>query len=59
MKKNGYDYDECCYEEMSKGVGGQSMPSECWDEPSRNNYENSRKGYNVNGLDQSAMKGEK
>lgn len=50
-------YDDCCYEEMTKGVGGQSMPSECWDEAPRNSYENSRKGYNVNGLDQSGMDG--
>jgi len=55
MKKNGYDYDECCYEEMTRGIGGQSQPSECWHEPLRNNYEMTRKNYNANGLDQSAM----
>lgn len=59
MKKNGYDYDECCYQEMTKAVGGQSMPQECFDEPMRNNYEMNRKGYNTNGLDQSGMKGHK
>ena len=59
MKRNGYDYDECCYEEMTHGVGGQSQPSECWDEPMRNNYEQTRKNYNVNGLDQSGMSGSK
>ncbi len=53
MKKNGYDYDECCYEEMTKGVGGQSMPSECWDEPFRNEYEMKRNS----DFDQSGMKG--
>lgn len=57
MKKNGYDVDECCYEEMTKGIGGQSIPSPYWDEPLRNNYEMTRKGYNANGLDQSGMKG--
>lgn len=46
---------DCSYQDMTKGVGGQSMPSEYWDEPMRNNYENTRKGYNVNGLDQSGM----
>ena len=59
MKKNGYDYDECCYEEMTKTVGGQSQPQPYHDEPCRNEYEMSRKGYNVNGLDQSGMKGDK
>lgn len=57
MKKNGYDYDECCYEEMTKGKAiGQSALSEYWDEPMRNSYEMDRKGYNANGLDQSGMK---
>jgi len=53
MKKSGIDYDECCYEEMTKSIGGQSQPSECYDEPMRNNYENSKK----NDFDQSDMKG--
>lgn len=57
MEKKGYDYDECCYEEMSKKVGGQSQPSECWDEPARNGYENDRKNWNAQGYDQSGMKG--
>jgi len=55
MKKNGYDFDECCYEEMTKGVGGQSMPSEYHDEPLRNEWEMKR--WNSNGYDQSGMKG--
>lgn len=60
MKKNGVDYDECCYEEMSKGVGGQSIPSEYHDEPLRNAYENDRKSFmGVKGVDWSGMKGEK
>ena len=44
MKKNGVDYDECCYEEMTKGIGGQSIPSEYHEEPMRNAYENAKKG---------------
>ena len=60
MKKNGIDIDECCYEEMTHGVGGQSMPSEYWKEPLRNNYENTRKSfYGENGVDWSAMRKEK
>jgi len=55
MKKNGVDYDECCYKEMTKGVGGQSQPSECWDEPMRNAWENAKPM--SNGYDQSGMKG--
>lgn len=53
MKKNGYDYDECCYEEMTKSVGGQSQPQPCYDEPMRNEYENARNSQ----FDQSGMKG--
>ena len=65
MKRNGYDIDECCYEEMANEgkEGGQSITkidnsihSEIWDEPCRNNYELTRKNYNVNGLDQSGMR---
>ena len=37
---------DCSYEDMTKGVGGQSMPSAIWDEPMRNNYENTRKANN-------------
>ena len=55
MKKNGYDYDECCYEEMSKKVGGQSQPQPYHEEPMRNEFENKR--WNSNGYDQSGMKG--
>ena len=50
---------DCSYEEMSKGVGGQSIPSECWEEPLHNKYEDERKGWNADGYDQSAMQGEK
>lgn len=57
MKKNGVDVDECCYEEMSGKVGGQSQPQEYWNDPMRNSYENGRKGWNQNGYDQSGMKG--
>ena len=53
MKKNGKDYDECCYEEMSKSVGGQSQPQPYHDEPMRNDYENKRNAQ----FDQSGMKG--
>lgn len=55
MKKNGIDYDECCYEEMTKAVGGQSQPQPYHEEPLRNKYENSR--WNSNGYNQSGMKG--
>lgn len=46
---------DCCYEEMTKGIGGQSILSDYWDEPYCNDYEHTRKGYNMNGLDQSGM----
>lgn len=46
----------CCYEEMTKKTGGQSMQPVYYNEPLRNSYENTRKGYNQNGLDQSGMK---
>lgn len=52
MKKNGYDYDECCYKEMTKKVGGQSQPQEYHNEPMRNAYENAEKA----NYDQSGMK---
>jgi len=45
---------DCSYEEMSKGVGGQSMPSPCHDEPMRNQYENNipmGEGYNQSGFE--------
>lgn len=55
--KNSKDYDECCYQEMTNDVGGQSEPQPYHDEPLRNSYENGRKGWNANGYDQSGMKG--
>ena len=55
MEKPYGNREDCCYEEMSHGIGGQSIESECWDEPYVNKYENSRKGYDMNGLDQSGM----
>jgi hypothetical protein len=56
MKK---EEKNCSYEEMTKGVGGQSIPSEYWNEPMHNSYEDGRKGWNANGYDQSGMQGEK
>lgn len=47
---------DCCYEDMTKGIGGQSIESEYWNEPMQNQYETSRKGWNANGYDQSGMK---
>jgi hypothetical protein len=47
---------DCCYEEMTKTIGGQSQPQPYHEEPMRNEYENTRKGYNSNGLDKSGMK---
>ncbi len=49
------DPKDCCYEEMTKGIGGQSIPSEYWHEPMQNDYE--AKKWNSNGYDQSGMKG--
>ena len=55
MARDKRDKD-CRYEEMSKGIGGQSIPSEYHHEPDRNEYENSRKGfYGPNGFDWSGM----
>jgi hypothetical protein len=54
MARKNYG-EECCYEEMTHGIGGQSIPSDCWDEPFCNVYEHGRKGYNSDGLDQSGM----
>lgn len=51
------DQKYCCYEEMSQGVGGQSIPSECHDESMRNAYENGRK--EGNNWNWSGMKGGK
>lgn len=50
------DNKDCCYEEMTKSVGGQSIPSEYHEQTYTNSYEEKRKGYDVNGLDQSGMK---
>ncbi len=61
-----YDDRDCSYQEMSgEGKnGGQSITqrdnsihSPYWNEPYVNGYENSRKGWNANGYDQSGMKG--
>jgi len=47
---------DCDYEDMTKAVGGQSEPSAIWDEPYRNNYENTRKNfYGDKGIDWSGM----
>lgn len=54
-----YDEKECCYQQMTKTVGGQSQQSEYHNEPWCNQYEMTRKNYDVNGLDQSGMKGNK
>jgi hypothetical protein len=52
-----YSHKECCYKEMSKSVGGQSQPQEYWEEPIRNEYENTRKSfYGENGVDWSGMR---
>lgn len=51
---------ECCYEEMTKAVGGQSEPSEYHDAPLINGYETTRKSFmGDKGFDQSDMKGAK
>ncbi len=51
-----YPREECCYEEMTKSVGGQSEPSEYWHEPPVNEYENARKSfYGPKGFDWSGM----
>lgn len=56
---------ELSYEGMSNGgkEGGQSITKEdnsihskYWDEPMSNNYENTRKGWNANGYNQSGFK---
>ena len=53
---NMKDNKDCCYEEMTKGVGGQSMPSEYHDEPMINSYENKRKSFmGDKGFDWSGM----
>ncbi len=50
-------YEDCCYEEMTKGIGGQSIPSDYFDEPMINSYENTRKSFmGPNGFDWSGMK---
>lgn len=60
MKKYNSADKECCYEEITSSVGGQSQPQDCFDEPFCNDYEHSRKSfYGKNGVDWSGMKGEK
>ena len=57
MKKNGIDYDECCYKEMTHGIGGQSIEQSYWNEPYRNEYENKHESfYGKNGFDWSGMR---
>ena len=47
---------ECCYEEMTKGVGGQSEPSEYFNPPLINGYETTRKSFmGDKGFDWSGM----
>lgn len=54
------DNKDCSYEEMTKSVGGQSVPSEIHDEPGENKYEEKRKSfYGPKGVDWSGMKGER
>ncbi len=56
MAKYEKNERECCYEEMSKAVGGQSQPSEYHEEPMRNSYEDTRKSYyGDKGIDWSGM----
>ena len=52
---------ECCFEEMSKGPSGQSMPAVYDEAPMVNSYENSRKSFmGDKGFDWSGMeKGKK
>lgn len=51
--------EDCCYEEMSRKPGGQSMPQEYHDESSQNEYEMKRKSfYGPNGFDWSEMRRE-
>ncbi len=50
-----YAREDCCYEEMTSKVGGQSQPQDCFDEPYENKYEESRK--RNEGLDWSGMDG--
>jgi hypothetical protein len=52
MKNKGHDYDECCYKEMTKSIGGQSQTQPYWNEPMQNEYEMNRKS----NFDQSGMR---
>ncbi len=47
--------EDCCYDHMTKSVGGQSEPSEYYAPPYENDYESNK--WNSNGYDQSGMKG--
>lgn len=59
MDKN-YQVGNCCYEEMTKKTGGQSMPPVYDEAPLINGYENNRKSFmGSKGFDQSGMKGTK
>lgn len=59
MKKSGPD--ECSYEEMHHGIGGQSIEQPYhYDDARPNEYENSRKSfYGPNGFDWSDMRSER
>jgi hypothetical protein len=46
---------KCDYEEMTNDVGSQSEPQEYYDEPLRNEYENTRKGYKPDAWNWSGM----
>lgn len=51
---------DCSYKEMTKSVGGQSMPSEVHEDVEVNKYEKNRKSfYGPKGFDWSDMKKEK
>ena len=55
-----FQHKDCSYEEMSKGVGGQSIPSDYWREPMINGYEDNRKSFmGEKGFDWSGMRKEK
>jgi hypothetical protein len=43
---------DCCYEEMTDSVGGQSQPQPYWNEAMQNEYERNKKS----NFDQSGMK---
>lgn len=61
MPKYSSKDKECCFEEMSNGPSGQSMPPVYDEAPMINSYENSRKSFmGDKGFDWSGMeKGKK